>query len=151
IAASGLQYLVDRNAGKSSRFISGMAEFLPSLARRLDMPGEIVTRLRRIAKKLQVTRHGMSARNREALRAFDDQAAVGALLSLPHRILHDVLKSGRKGYREAKLVQTAVAIEVVLNAPVRPRNLASIDLERHLLQVGERRNRMVHLRFPAAE
>jgi integrase len=151
IAASGLQYLLDRNGGVSSRQISDMAEFLPTLARRLDMPEEVVTRLRRMAKKLEVTQHGMSARNREALRAFDDPAAVEALLSLPLRILHDVLRAGRRGYRESKLIQTAVAIEVVLNAPVRPRNLASIDLERHLLEVGGQQDRRVHLRFAAAE
>jgi integrase len=151
IAASGLQYLRDRNDGVSNRHISDIAEFLPTLARRLDMPGEIVTRLRRMAKKLEVTQHGMSARNREALRAFDDQGAVEALLSLPYRILRDVQRSSRRGYREAKLVQIAVAIEVLLNAPVRPRNLASIDLERHLLEVGGERNRTVHFRFPAAE
>jgi len=34
---------------------------------------------------------------------------------------------------------------------VRIQNLASIDLGRHLLEVGSRGNRTVHLRFPAAE
>jgi integrase len=37
------------------------------------------------------------------------------------------------------------------NAPVRIQNLASIDPDRHLVEVGSGRNRAVHLRFPAAE
>ena len=55
------------------------------------------------------------------------------------------------GYREAKLIQTAAAVELLLNAPVRIQNLASIDLGRHLLEVGSRGNRTIHLRFPAEE
>ena len=62
-----------------------------------------------------------------------------------------MLKSGRNGYTEAKLVQTALAMEILLNAPFRIQNLASIDLKRHLLEVGARHNRVVHLRFPATE
>jgi len=151
VAARGLQFLVDRNSGRSSVQISNIALFLPTLATRLDMPEETVMRLRKMARKLKVTQNGMTPRNREALRAFDDQTAVAALLDVPRRAMCEVLKSGRRGYRKAKLVQTALAVELLLNAPVRIQNLASIDLERHLVEVGVRHNRAVHLRFPAAE
>jgi integrase len=150
-AACGLQYLLDRNSGASSVQISNIACFLPTLATRLDMPEEVARRLRKMARKLKVTQHGMTARNREALRAFDDYAAVEALVTLPQRILREVQAGGRRGYRQAKLVQTALAVELLLNAPVRIQNLASIEIERHLLEVGGPRNRAVHLRFPAIE
>ena len=107
--------------------------------------------MRKIALKLKITQNGLTIRNREALRAFDDEAEVAALLNLPRRIFSQVLNSGGRGSREAKLVQTAVAVEILLNAPVRIQNLTSIHLERHLLEVGTRGNRVVHLRFPAAE
>jgi site-specific recombinase XerD len=90
----------------------------------------------------------MTLRNREALRAFDDEAAVNALLTLPAQRVQEVQKSGRRGYREAKIIQTALAIELLLNAPVRVKNLASIELERHLVEVGDGG---VDLRFPAHE
>ena len=150
-AAAGLQYLIERNGGTPSPMISHLATFLPTLARRIEMPEEAIARLRKIAAKLKVTQHGMTLRNREALRAFDDEAAVKALLTLPARLVEEVLKSGCKGYREAKMIQTALAIELLLNAPVRIKNLASIELNRHLLEVGSRRDRRVHLRFPADE
>jgi hypothetical protein len=35
------------------------------------------------------------------------------------------------------MIQTALAIELLLNAPVRIKNLASIELTRHLLEVGK--------------
>jgi integrase len=150
-AAAGLQYLLERNGDKSSVQISNLADFLPTLAGRLDMPEEVLSKLRRIKKKLKVVQHGMTARNREALRAFDDQAAVEALLNLPSRLLLEVQKSGRKRRREAKLIQTALAIELLLAIAVRIQNLASIEIERHFIEVGDRRNRMVHLRFLASE
>jgi integrase len=151
IAARGLEFLFDRNNRSSSVQISNIALFLGTLARRLDLSEETVMRLRKFAQKLKVTQNGLTARNREALRAFDDEAAVSALFNLPRHILREVLKSGRRGYSEAKFVQTAMAVELLLNAPVRIQNLASIDLEKHLLEVGTRRSRAVHLRFPAVE
>jgi integrase len=151
VAVRGLQYLLERNHGASSVQISNVADFLPTLARRLDLPDEVITKLLRIKKKLRITQHGMTARNREALRAFDVQAAVDALITFPQRILHDVQASTRAGYREAKMIQTALAVELLLNAPVRVQNFASIELERHLIEVGTGAGRAVHLRFPAAE
>jgi integrase len=151
VAARGLQFLLQRNGGKSRVQISNLADFLPTLAGRLDMPEEVITRLRKMRAKLKVGQFGMTARNREALRAFDDHAAVEALLRLPQRLLREVQATGKKGYREAKLIQTALAIELLLNAPVRIANLASIDFTRHLVKVGVRNNRTVHLHFPAAE
>jgi integrase len=151
VAVRGLQYLLDRNNHVSSVQISNIALFLGTLAARLEMPSDMVSRLRMMARKLKVTQHGMTARNREAMRAFDDHVAVEALLGLPLRILREVRASGRTGYREAKMIQTALAIELLLNAPVRVQNLASIDLDRHRLEVGSRGNRTVHLHFPAAE
>jgi len=151
VAALGLQYLVDRNAGASSVQISNLADFLPTLASRLDMPDDVIDKLRKMKKKLKVSQHGMTARNREALRAFDDHAAVEALLGLPRRILCDVGARGRKGCREAKMIQTALAVELLLNAAVRIQNLASIRLDQHFLEVGAAKARAVHLRFPAAE
>jgi len=150
-AAAGLQYLLERNGGKSGPQISHLATFLPTLARRLDMPDEVTAKLRKIGAKLKLTQHGMTERNREALRAFDDEQAVKALVMLPALLVEEVLKSGRTGYREAKMIQTALAIELLLNAPVRVQNLASIEVNRHLVEVGSRRERRVHLRFPAHE
>ncbi len=129
VAARGLRYLFDRNNGASSVQISNLADFLPTLASRLDMPDDVVDKLRKMKKKLKVSQHGMTARNREALRAFDDHAAVEALLGLPQRILREVRASGRKRCREAKLIQTALAVEMLLNAAVRIQNLASIRLD----------------------
>lgn len=151
VAVPGLQFLLARNDGASNVQLSNLGSFLPTLARRLDMPDEQIRKLRNVAKKLRVVQCGMTTRNREALRAFDDQEMVSALVNLPARIWEDVRASGRQGYKEAKLIQTALAIDLLLNAPVRIQNLASIEIDRHFVPVGARQNRSVHLRFPASE
>jgi hypothetical protein len=46
VAARGLQYLIERDAGASSVHISNIADFLPTLPGRLDMPAEVVAKLR---------------------------------------------------------------------------------------------------------
>jgi integrase len=151
LAAAGLQFLVARNNGGSSVQISNLADFLPALARRLDMPEEVVAKLLHMKKKLKISQHGMTARNREALRAFDDQADVDALVNLPQRLCAEIRASGRKGARAAKVIQTALAIELLIHAPVRIQNLASIDLERHLVGIGADAIRTLHLVFPEWE
>jgi hypothetical protein len=94
VAQRGLQFLLDRNNGASSPQISDLAEFLPALATRLDLPADVVGKLRLMKKKLKITQHGMTARNREALRAFDDPATVEALVMLPQRILRELPACG---------------------------------------------------------
>jgi integrase len=150
-AAAGLQFLLARNDGVSSVQISNLADFLPTLARRLDVPGEDIVKLNRMKKKLRVTQRGMTARNREALRAFDGQAAVNALVNLPQRLWNEVRASGHTGARAAKIIQTALSIELLIHAPVRIQNLASLDLERHLVGVGAGTAKTLHLVFPAWE
>ena len=115
------------------------------------MPAEVVSKFRLMQKKLKIVRHGMTSRNREVLREFDDPSTVRALVNLPARVWLEVRTSGRRGHREAKLMRTALAIGLLLNAPVRIKNLASIEVDRHLVQVSGRDARSVHLRFPADE
>lgn len=91
--AAGLRYLLDRNNGSSSPQISRIATFLPTLARRLDISDETVARLRKMALRLKVTQHGMSERNREALRALDDEDAVETLVNLPTRIVDEISRA----------------------------------------------------------
>src|SRR5207253_2774275 len=44
-AVAGLQYLIERNGGTPSPMISHLALFLPTLARRLDLPDQIIAKL----------------------------------------------------------------------------------------------------------
>jgi len=146
----GYEFLLQRREGESFPGLANLAQFLPALARRTGLPAGTVLALMRFKKALQVKHHGLAERHRATLQRFYDPAAVQALINLPQLIRELLVRSGRKGAREAKLLQTAVAIELLLVAPVRISNLASIEIHRHLVTVRTD-PRELHLRFPAHE
>ena len=49
------------------------------------------------------------------------------------------------------MLQAALAIEILLNSPMRVGNLASLHLDRHLRPLGRGRKRMTHVHIPAGE
>ena len=78
----------------------------------------------------------------QRLRQFDDPANVEALLNLPQRLFARA-EAMRRGQRAAVLVQTAIAIGILIVAPMRMRNLTMIDLDRHLVRPGRSREVMM--------
>jgi integrase len=150
LAKRGLEHLLARRGGQTYPALASLAQFLPALARRLGLPAETVDQLKRYKQRLRFERHGLAERHRATLQRFDDPAAVQALVTLAQRIRREVERDGRKRRREAKLMQTAVAIEILLMAPVRISNLASIEVSRHLVTV-QTEPRLIHLRFPGSE
>ena len=147
----GLYFLLNRRAeNKSFPALASLAQFLPALARRSHLSDTTVDELERYKRALQVKQSGMAERHKKTLRKFDDPAAVHALVRLPDRIRREIEDSGRTGYRTAKLLQTALAVDLLLYAPVRIGNLASTVIDRHIIVVRTM-PRVVHLRFSATE
>ena len=95
-------------------------------------------RLTRVAAKVSVDCRGMTAKNRERLRAFNDEDAVQAFLTLPARLREMADAGTLKPRRAAILAQMAVAIEILQMAPIRRQNLAELELGRDLKSLGGR-------------
>jgi integrase len=150
MAKRGLEYLLERRDGQSYRALANLAQYLPALARRIGLPAETIYKLKQYKQRLKIEHHGMAERHLPTLRRFDDPAVVDALLALPQRLRREAEGVRPKGARAAKLLQTAVAIELLLMAPVRISNLASIEESRHFVEVRTK-PRQVHLQFPAEE
>jgi integrase len=93
----------------------------------------------------------MTAKNRERLRQFDVPANLDALLALPDRAFCETEKGGAAGPQEALHMMLAVAVELLTVTTLRMKNLAALDIDRHLIKV--RRNGQVEYRIviPAAE
>jgi integrase len=70
----------------------------------------------------------------ERLRQFQDEANLAALITLPQRLVDELPKTGKPTRRQALQVQTALAVELLLMLPMRIKNLAELDLERHILR-----------------
>ena len=149
---AGLLFFLERNAGKPSVTIENLAIFLKSVAKygaksdaeTLDKMGAI------IRNRLAVPRRGLTARNRERLRQFDDPDNAAALVRLPERLMKEASANKLPARRAALQAQMAVAIEILLMAPIRIANLVELNLDRHLLRPGRSRD-VLHIVFPEDE
>jgi integrase len=104
-----------------------------------------------LTKKMSLRRAGMTRKNRERLRAFDDPSHVGAFLALPQQVVDEVQREGIGNKSDALLVQTALAVEILLMAPVRIANLAHLSLDRNIVCSRSGKDAVIHLVFEPEE
>ncbi|MGO9389099.1 hypothetical protein [Rhodoblastus sp.] len=134
-----LRFLLDRHDGKTSPQISQMATFLKGVARHWAKADDMaLLQLQKIASRLSAGTRGMTAKNRERLRPFDDPQTVAAFLGLPERIRREVEKDPRPGKLKAIDAQMAAAIAILQVTPIRLGNLAAIDMRKNLIARGKR-------------
>jgi integrase len=134
-----LRALLERHGGTTSPQVAQIASFLVSVARHwLKTDDPTLERLKKIASKVAIQRGGMTAKNRERLRHFNDDQVVDQFQAVPIRIRADVEKSRLPARRKALLAQRAAAIAILLVIPIRLKNLLVLDLERHLIMRGNR-------------
>jgi integrase len=139
-----LRFLLDRHDGKTSSQIAGMASFLKSVVRHwLKADVLELERYKKIASRLSIPRTGMTAKNRERLRPFDDPTVVERFLNLPSLIQAEVERCKLPARRRALLAQSAAAIAIEQAAPIRLSNLANLDVQKNLLSRGKRLYLMV--------
>jgi integrase len=137
----GLRFYLARR-GKVTSSIVDLAICLVAIARhhvQVDLPhlNQMRSITRRLARGLSGSVNGgLTATNRKRLLHFDDSEKVRALLSLPERLMARAKKT-RNRSAAARLAQTAAAIEILLMAPMRLKNLANLDLERNLIRLGD--------------
>jgi len=91
----------------------------------------------------------MTARNRARLRQFDDPENLRRLIDLPQAIVRALPRQGPPSYAHALRVQSALAISILLAAPMRAKNLASLRLGRHVVQT--RPGGVRHIVIPTEE
>jgi integrase len=143
-----LRFFLDRHGGHTSPQVGQLVGFLKDVARHwLQLDEATLDRFKKIASRLAMPRAGMTVKNRNRLRPFDDPSAVAAFLGLPHRIRREVDADKRHPKKKAILAQMAAAIAILQAAPIRMRNLADLDLHRHLIERGRR----LYLIIPEAE
>jgi integrase len=129
-----------------------IAKLICTLARRwVKVPNAHQDQLEVIRKSLDPGRHGMTDKNRATLRMFEDPAVVGRFDSLPARVWNKAPPPEVMKVADAVRLQIALAIDLLTHAPVRIGNLASIDLDRNIIDRGHGRHRFVHLFYSKAE
>lgn len=151
-AKQALRFFYNRAGEQKSEGLHNKAILLRTIARSWCKASEAdCDALDDLCKRLAFKRTGMTEKNKERLRQFDDPNLLASLLTLPERVLRRVQRtdSGKRG--EAVAVMFATAIELLLVAPMRIKNLASLETERHLVRSGYAADAAVHIVIPAHE
>lgn len=147
-----LRYLYDRAGGQSTASIHERAILLHTIAKNGVKVGEAQLRpLAELMRGLAVKKKGMTDKNRARLRQFDDKIVVQALLTLPYRVLREVERADMGRRRDALRVMAALAVELLIVAPVRVKNLTSLEIDRHIVRTRLGADTPVHLVIPAEE
>jgi integrase len=140
-AERALRRLRARQGDKDIPQLAAQASTLSSIAWRwVHSSEEDVKTLRGFANGLRPKKAaGMTDKNRDRLRQFDLEANVAAFLLLPAGVVAREERAGEEA--DARLVELALAVDLLTVAPMRINNLAALDIERHLKI--ERRGREV--------
>jgi integrase len=142
-----LRFFLDRHGGQTSPQVAQLAGFLDVARHWLRVDGTELDSFKKITSRVAIPRTGMTAKNRDRLRPFDDPGAVAAFLDLPNRIRREAKADRRHPKRKAFQAQMAAAVAILQAAPIRIKNLAELDLRRHLIERGKR----LYLIIPEAE
>jgi integrase len=134
-----LRFLLDRHDGQTSPQVAQMAAFLKGVANHWAKANDLVLfQMQKVASRLSKGRRGLTAKNRERLRPFDDPQTVARFLNLSQRIRREVEKDRRAPKLKAVLAQSAAAIALLQAVPLRIGNLANIEIRKHLIARGKR-------------
>jgi integrase len=118
---------------KPTAYMQGVGTTFLAVARRWVRASEPqLNALKRLRGKLGSTPTGLTEKNRNLVRQFDDPRLRDGLLALPKVLLDEVRTRRLSPSRRLQLVQTALAIELLLVVPMRLQNLAGLRIGEQL-------------------
>jgi len=127
-----LRELLKQKGGKVTFYICSIAATLLQIAKDwVRLSADDLEALRRLRLKLGPIPPGLTPKNQKLLRQFDDPALVRTPLQLPDRLWRG---AGRQtvGFRAFLQFQNALAIDLLMHAPLWMANLSTLTFERHL-------------------
>ncbi len=131
------QYL-DKNDDEPTSFIQGLAITLVSIAQYwVKVPNDLLSKIKRVKRQLGGQRVGVTDKNRHMLLHFTDDHNRRLLLQLPDRLMQ--LAARQPTAKAAITTQKAIAIEMLLMAPIRMANLINLRFDQHLIKPGGNR------------
>ncbi len=138
--AKVLAFFWERADKKPSVHGNQIAGVVRSIAKHwVKVSREDLDRLKSMARNITPKKKqaGMTKRNKERLRPLKVPRSMHQLKSLPAVMRDEVLHAGVPTVGLARQMQTAVAIQVLLLMPMRIKNLAALQVGKHIL-IGRR-------------
>ena len=135
VAKAGLSFLWERSGRKKTGHLHHYGQLLVKIAKHwVKVPTAQLMQIQALSKHIAPGHSGITPRNRVKLRQFNDETNIRRLLSLPQMTVRALPPTGLLSYGQAIQLQSALAIAILLAAPMRVKNLANLTLDRHLLQ-----------------
>jgi integrase len=133
-----LDHYLAKKGGKVVSFTIDLAERLYSIARvYVKAPEADIQALERYCIKLRKHRRfGLTAKNMAVIRKFKDPGNRARLNALPRKLFDEALKGKDALIQAAVKAEIALAIQILLVAPMRLANLAALSLEDNIVRVG---------------
>ncbi len=148
----GLQHIKRRSSNGSTHVAYSVAFVIKGIARHwLRVDDAHLEKISVYCRRLDPCQKGMTAKNRERLRQFNDPLNLELLLNFPQDHLQRLRQLDGGKRNDAVKAQIAAAVEILIVAPIRLGNLARLDLGRHLQFSRSARKGVVHLVIPGAE
>jgi integrase len=134
-----MKWFWERNGDKTSNHIGEVAWSIRCVAvKHLKCDDATAELYRDAMASLRVQHTGLSEKNEEALKQFDDPKVVHRLLNYPDDLF--VAAEKAKGQKAALLAQAAVATLILIFAPMRIKNLNDLRIDQNLNWINDRLN-----------
>lgn len=144
-----LTFIWSRNGNRKTGQMHNIAFTAIKIAKWwVEAPPDMIEALRGIRRGVDPKMSGMTERNRSRLRQFDDPENVRRLIRLPEEVFRLLPRSRPPSFTDAIRAQSALAVEILLGAPMRAQNLSSLHA-RHFTQTRPGGAR--HIVIPADE
>jgi len=146
-----LRHYLERLNHEPTQYLRDLAKSLILVARHwVRVDHEHLETLREIKRRLGGDRTGLTEKNRNALRQLESPDNVRRLVCLPVTLLAEVERRSPTDAKAAIKAQIAVALEILLMAPMRAHNLVGLRLDRHIVRPAGPKG-PVHLVLPESE
>jgi integrase len=146
-----LRHFYDRAEGKSNAFAISIAKTLIDVARfHVGIPPDHLAELKRLAGMLPAVPLELTGKNKALIADLDSERLRAALYRLPEELLAEVSRKLDAPRLPLVLAQAAIAVDILLVAPLRPQNLCRLNWRRHFVEPNGPRGRLL-LHIPAAE
>ncbi len=146
-----LRHYYERAQGKPNAFAISIAKTLIDVARfHVGVSPDHLAELKRLAGKLPAVPLELTDKNKVLIADLDSERMSAALYRLPEELLAEVSRKLDAPRLPFVLAQVAIAVDILLVAPLRPQNLCRLNWRRHFAEPNGPRGRLL-LHIPAAE
>lgn len=141
----GLAWFYKRGGSNPTRSLYNLAATLKSTAQHWVKVDDVtLAQMAKIVKKLAPREQHISDKNRRRLRPFDSVDNMRVIANLPQSIRRQLETAKNANMRKVGLSTAALAIELLLVAPIRLSNLCKLHLDDNFVKVGYK----IHLIIP---